>query len=298
MSLEPFTLNSYHWQPPPPFLKASSLLQDNLKEEKKPEPYTGSSTAISEPNDDLKESKDSWDVYSDSMEIPLTLSECEALLKNASSTSPKTIPLSDSDSDLEDPPFLNIQEKIPSNILEEVEQLRTWQKIPHGMTCCCDYPYIASRNCNFWLTRGRAIRLSHLFAKSTLALQAQGNPGECFKTFQTLIRSHLANGGTIITAKRRSFWMILMEASFSLVISNDGLTAIPSTLKSKEAMSQFSPLVGSSLPMSIHHTGGLLSQLEEMAETLYGAALQEYIITKNQAHRLLSMTTPHYLDGK
>lgn len=181
---------------------------------------------------------------------------------------------------------------------EEVDLLLAWQKIPHGMTCCCDIPYLGLQNCNFLCTPSSATPLSHLFAKSTMVLLTAESRNTCFQVFQKLIRNHLASGGTITEGKNKSFWMTLMEASYRLVILNDGLIATPSTLKSKAALSTFSPLIGSLLPMNIHHTGGPLGQLEELAETLYGAALQEYITTKRQAHLQLVTRTQEISGGK
>lgn len=273
-----YTLKKSRFQPhPPPTPIPFPTLSDNSNDVLLQDDCTGSFSLSSLSNDDLMESSqpsdNGWGI---TLHQP-TWSQLEELSPNAEIIVPSSIPESDSPLNMGLPLLLSDEELISSPSFEPVPD---WiPKTPLGMTCCCDSLKPDSSNCRFLSTPDNETPLSHLFLKSITDRPELESRGGSFYLFQKHILNLLESGGTITTSKKLSSWMILMDACYHLVISNATLTDTQRMLRSKE------PLYPSLLPDLLSRrtcsllTGGVSRLLDQQAETLFGAASQEFFYT-------------------
>lgn len=258
----------------------SSTLLDNSKERLPQEHFTTNSSRTLDERWPSEESKQllnpGWQMLTDWQPTLSMSSDAEEPLNNAWPTVPSKTPEWDSDSSMElSPSFQSLEENfLPFLEAEERSTLLT----PLGMTCCCDLPGHAWRNCGFLLHQEVETPLIHLFVKSIMDHQDQESPKPSFNRFRQLILNHLENGGIITPENPSSFLMTLMDLSFRLVISNDGLTDTLASLKLKVAHSPLLQLIGSSQRTSGRLIGGLKRSLDKMAETLYGVAFLQWCV--------------------
>ena len=273
-----YTLKKSRFLPhPPPTPIPFPMLSDSSNDALLQDDSIGNFSLSSLSNEDLLASSQPLDNGWGITQHQPTWSQLEELSPNAEIIVPSSIPESDSSSNMEPLPLFSEEDLISSPSLAPDPN---WiPKTPLGMTCCCDSLKPDSLNCLFLSTPDNETPLSHLFLKSITDRPELASRAGSFYLFQAHILSLLVSGGTITTSKRLSSWMILMDACYHLVTSSALLTDTQRMLKSKE------PLYPSLLPdLSSRRTCSLLTGghsrlLEQQAETLFGAALQEYLYT-------------------